>query len=313
MRGEDHKCLDPWSHVLGSPPHARGRLKQDRLDTYWARITPACAGKTPAALPRCAATGDHPRMRGEDGPFASMDVYDLGSPPHARGRLLYTASHCLRLRITPACAGKTIADGTDRCTMWDHPRMRGEDEDVPARAGRRDGSPPHARGRQGPNQTHCRSPRITPACAGKTSTSVGVTPRNTDHPRMRGEDGLTAWPGGRVGGSPPHARGRLGVSLDHSPATRITPACAGKTRRGVGKAGLRGDHPRMRGEDCLHGGDHFPRTGSPPHARGRPALLFRRFPDFGITPACAGKTQSAPSARSATPDHPACAGKTVEA
>ena len=196
MRGEDLAWGVLAAVGAGSPPHARGRLKQDRLDTYWARITPACAGKTPAALPRCAATGDHPRMRGEDGPFASMDVYDLGSPPHARGRLLYTASHCLRLRITPACAGKTIADGTDRCTMWDHPRMRGEDEDVPARAGRRDGSPPHARGRQGPNQTHCRSPRITPACAGKTSTSVGVTPRNTDHPRMRGEDGLTAWPGG---------------------------------------------------------------------------------------------------------------------
>ena len=65
----------------------------------------------------------------------------------------------------------------------------------------------------------------------------------------------------------------------------------------------------MRGEDKKVTKEGFQISGSPPHARGRPALLFRRFPDFGITPACAGKTQSAPSARSATPDHPRMRGE----
>ena len=90
---------------------------------------------------------------------------------------------------------------------------------------------------------------------------------------------------------------------------RITPACAGKTRSFKIVRVELPDHPRMRGEDKKVTKEGFQISGSPPHARGRPALLFRRFPDFGITPACAGKTQSAPSARSATPDHPRMRGE----
>ena len=89
----------------------------------------------------------------------------------------------------------------------------------------------------------------------------------------------------------------------------ITPACAGKTPAETLICHLPPDHPRMRGEDKKVTKEGFQISGSPPHARGRPALLFRRFPDFGITPACAGKTQSAPSARSATPDHPRMRGE----
>ena len=51
-----------------------------------------------------------------------------GSPPHVRERLAIVANKVPRIRITPACAGKTIAfTGYDRWKR-DHPRMCGKDE-----------------------------------------------------------------------------------------------------------------------------------------------------------------------------------------
>ena len=47
-------------------------------------------------------------MRGEDAAIARAARRWGGSPPHARGR---HATHCLSdsdMRITPACAGKTV-------------------------------------------------------------------------------------------------------------------------------------------------------------------------------------------------------------
>ena len=46
MRGEDHSIFYGSREEAGSPPHARGRLKNslERFDRR--RITPACAGKT---------------------------------------------------------------------------------------------------------------------------------------------------------------------------------------------------------------------------------------------------------------------------
>ena len=46
---------------------------------------------------------------------------------------------------------------------------------------------------------------------------------------MRGEDGDSLDVCGVDAGSPPHARGRLGVDALRDLQDRITPACAGKT------------------------------------------------------------------------------------
>ena len=77
-------------------------------------------------------------------------------------------------------------------------------------------------------------------------------------------------------------------------STWITPACAGKTTPAGGFVSPGWDHPRMRGEDRgLSLAD--PRVlGSPPHARGRLAGLRGHDRKVGITPACAGKTSTAP-------------------
>ena len=94
---------------------------------------------------------------------------------------------------------------------------------------------------------------------------------------------------------------------------RITPACAGKTRRPYVRRRSQPDHPRMRGEDKSGVAPVGKGRGSPPHARGRllcspiscptgmdhPRMRGedgQRRPRTGlmcwITPACAGKTNS---------------------
>ena len=47
-------------------------------------------------------------MRGEDGDVNPPAGVPVGSPPHARGRRLSRGWMLSGLRITPACAGKTV-------------------------------------------------------------------------------------------------------------------------------------------------------------------------------------------------------------
>ena len=152
----------------------------------------------------------------------------------------------------------------------DHPRMRGEDRDVWESTAMDLGSPPHARGRLERQSVYGAMERITPACAGKTRREVGTMGKNSDHPRMRGEDWLDLASPAHVSGSPPHARGRLARPGQPRARLGITPACAGKTNPLTGGFWSSSDHPRMRGEDRV--------------TRPRPGR------SGGITPACAGKT-----------------------
>ena len=83
----------------------------------WAqRITPACAGKRTLLRTKMWQVWDHPRMRGEeDGlDFGALD--DMGSPPHARGRVLAKLAESEEDGITPACAGKSV--------LWDDVGVR---------------------------------------------------------------------------------------------------------------------------------------------------------------------------------------------
>ena len=187
--------------------------------------------------------------------------------------------------------------------------MRGEDFPFCLAGRLSPGSPPHARGRLSFLSCWEAFSRITPACAGKTSSSGGTGTAFADHPRMRGEDSRYVNNQSRGHGSPPHARGRRNQSKNQSGLFRITPACAGKTRRTPRRRARRSDHPRMRGEDGrCHEWFSFVR-GSPPHARGR--LWSRRAWRTGkrITPACAGKTRSFFETICFQPDHPRMRGE----
>ena len=248
-------------------------------------------------------------MRGEDWSQEPDHAAAMGSPPHARGRLVKPRGLPTCIRITPACAGKTKRSSRPCQRRADHPRMRGEDSRTAATSSSHIGSPPHARGRR-PLRRRCPLPsRITPACAGKT-TPADLSPAPwTDHPRMRGEDSRGHVSQKTVGGSPPHARGRLRFESSWGKLDRITPACAGKTLVPVCSGIDPGDHPRMRGED-RHSPVAVPHSeGSPPHARGRLFLGFGVRRHSRITPACAGKTSRSPGKNPMGADHPRMRGE----
>ena len=190
MRGEDERVNFVVRIVHGSPPHARGRLFAGVELHFSCGITPACAGKTCSFKGRQICCRDHPRMRGEDHTVEQYPRPGQGSPPHARGRRDADTWRNELARITPACAGKTLASFSPGPVRRDHPRMRGEDTVHTVAEPRYPGSPPHARGRPSTDATGKFPYRITPACAGKTNAVD--CPRDTvkDHPRMRGEDTL---------------------------------------------------------------------------------------------------------------------------
>ena len=71
--------------------------------------------------------------------------------------------------------------------------------------------------------------RITPAYAGKTSNNGGQRAAFRDHPRVCGENAITASVCQPGIGSPPRMRGKLCEGALELGETRITPAYAGKT------------------------------------------------------------------------------------
>ena len=70
--------------------------------------------------------------------------------------------------------------------------------------------------------------------AGKRAVKVVHIVLFRDHPRLRGEKGLEEASGKTEGGSPPLARGKVVEAVVQIVTSRITPACAGKSRGLVG-------------------------------------------------------------------------------
>ena len=91
------------------------------------------------------------------------------------------------------------------------------------------GSPPHVRGLRGAGPESVSHPRITPACAGTTTTYAAAAPVDQDHPRMCGDYSAQAGEGRSALGSPPHVRGLRSFNFSAYNNGRITPACAGTT------------------------------------------------------------------------------------
>ena len=171
------------------------------------------------------------------------------------------------------------------------------------------GSPPHARGILFGFWSTPFGSGITPACAGNTRKEVPGRVLFWDHPRMRGEYLDHSRKILLISGSPPHARGIQ--EREHQPGEEpgITPACAGNTRSWIPPSLTGWDHPRMRGEysGWLMVSSHAP--GSPPHARGIRRRNRWVHKCAGITPACAGNTQTKKLKSIEDGDHPRMRGE----
>ena len=72
--------------------------------------------------------------------------------------------------------------------------------------------------------------RITPACAGKTSSRIYSDLLLKDHPRVCGKNLAPAREKGQQAGSPPRMREKLSQLHCSGRVAGITPAYAGKTR-----------------------------------------------------------------------------------
>ena len=145
-----------------------------------------------------------------------------------RGKGYDVVSRLCRVRITPACAGKSWNLKQVVYGPGDHPRMCGEKPLGLAPAGWPSGSPPRMRGKgEGQGNSH-QERRITPAYAGKSSHSMLAFCIRWDHPRVCGEKNAYYELGQQKPGSPPRMRGKERLSHLSFSKRRITPAYAGK-------------------------------------------------------------------------------------
>ena len=151
--------------------------------------------------------------------------------------------------------------------------------------------------------------RITPACAGKRIILHRDDAPSRDHPRVCGEKDNKKPAAPCSGGSPPRVRGK-GDKLDKTfDEARITPACAGKSRKPSLRQRKRWDHPRVCGEKDPINDDADDLPGSPPRVRGKAVLILDDVPGVGITPACAGKRCADMSKFGTNGDHPRVCGE----
>ena len=171
------------------------------------------------------------------------------------------------------------------------PRARGTRQ---TRARRRTGtriSPACAGNTSSPNSLSAASARISPACAGNTCWHRSCSRPGTDQPRVRGEHEITRFRIAPHTGSAPRARGTRATGQRQRRVRRISPACAGNTQPPASPATTYPDQPRVRGEHIACRASSSASSGSAPRARGTLGVLRGWQGADRISPACAGNTR----------------------
>ena len=146
----------------------RGTGSGDEKDFVFYRITPACAGNRYSITSRRSPRWDHPRVCGEQSTTVSGMTTSRGSPPRVRGTVDRHHQGYRHHRITPACAGNSLGQGTALESPWDHPRVCGEQIACVSMYCFIRGSPPRVRGTGSAPFAWISITRITPACAGNS-------------------------------------------------------------------------------------------------------------------------------------------------
>ena len=191
----------------GSSPHTRGALCSSLKRQDLVGIIPAYAGSTLLLRFRLALSGDHPRIRGEHALRFLPLRAALGSSPHTRGAPLIVNTPAKNSGIIPAYAGSTFAKCRAERVIGDHPRIRGEHRDATGTQRGTPGSSPHTRGARPSMIPFVSMSGIIPAYAGSTVLVAKASRSHRDHPRIRGEHGLSDCIIERREGSSPHTRG----------------------------------------------------------------------------------------------------------
>ena len=171
------------------------------------------------------------------------------------------------------------------------------------------GSPPRGRGKGGHSDDCRRTHGITPAWAGKSCGLHVYIYCIQDHPRVGGEKCRGAPAATLPPGSPPRGRGKVLDVVRFVGFLRITPAWAGKSRRGHIRTEADQDHPRVGGEKNSSGGLELIDFGSPPRGRGKARGVLYSVCKERITPAWAGKSNLLGQSPWKSEDHPRVGGE----
>ena len=115
--GQDHPRVcgekSPFSLFrpphLGSPPRMRGKGISCCCRKRPGGITPAYAGKSSQTAEHPSIMQDHPRVCGEKLANSGASIYNAGSPPRMRGKVITYQLTPERSGITPAYAGKSVS------------------------------------------------------------------------------------------------------------------------------------------------------------------------------------------------------------
>ena len=226
-----------------------------------------------------------------------------------RGKVTFWKMQNVKIRITPAYAGKRVRTAARTAACWDHPRLCGEKLYSQLKLLGWNGSPPPMRGKVRSGVCTWKHGGITPAYAGKSRKlkyfSVGIW----DHPRLCGEKTPFCSKSPCIAGSPPPMRGKGCYHGGLHFFAGITPAYAGKSDPQTRSSTRTRDHPRLCGEKSLISIMSLPRTGSPPPMRGKGQTFSAHARQVRITPAYAGKSHGRGKGDEKRQDHPRLCGE----
>ena len=153
--------------ISGSPLRVQGKALRLENIRGLHRITPACAGKRALANTIYSFNKDHPCVCREKQQQSDGKRGKLGSPLRVQGKVLYSPFSTSTIRITPACAGKSLALAELYGRLQDHPCVCREKGNFVSILNLYSGSPLRVQGKVNPACFVWYPHRITPACAGK--------------------------------------------------------------------------------------------------------------------------------------------------
>ena len=136
--------------------------------------------------------------------------------------------------------------------------------------------------------------------------------RSKDHPRVCGKNFRPTVHLIHLWGSPPRVREKQIRFCPKNDFAGITPACAGKTNNENGGKKIFGDHPRVCGKNLSPFVVGSGSIGSPPRVREKLNTYHKTASKSGITPACAGKTDTYSTKQYYRRDHPRVCGKNTK-
>ena len=210
----------------------------------------------------------HPRVCGEQPSPPSLPTRYAGSSPRVRGTGWNSRWRAGVRRFIPACAGNRSQCQTGISPLSVHPRVCGEQVGIERVIVIANGSSPRVRGTGRIGNDSCGERRFIPACAGNRPARSTTRSSSTVHPRVCGEQAITATPDPCTNGSSPRVRGTENGVRHPGHRARFIPACAGNSCDSRRRSAYRTVHPRVCGEQASTDTRICCISGSSPRVRG---------------------------------------------